>query len=434
MVTLHAEGWADKSIASYLKVHRSTVYRVRKRAAEVEGEEGLRDKPSGRRKGVQKADLHAMNEVRKFMENPELGEFRIHAALKQKGIYLSPRTVGRILAAIREAEGIEKPSKGRKEPREVPFEASYRHEIWTSDVRYLKHSIPETGQVYVISILENYSRVMLASAVSLTQDKIAYLSVLHTAIERYGSPRKLVTDGGGIFGCREAVAVYKALDIEKLQIEQGQPWQSFIETTFNIQRRMADFYFAKAESWEKLVEEHDLWLENYNTQSHQAHEKREDGKRSPAEVLGPLAVVHYDPADLQKAFFSMRFTRKLDALGYARIKHWRVYGEEGLARCEVALWLDNDGLVVEYGGQTLSRYDVSLSSGSAKRSLEDVSNARLFTTSYGQNRPQPRLFALEETLGEGGWLKALRLEDYALRKPRRPQMLQEVLFSYLNAV
>jgi hypothetical protein len=99
----------------------------------VEGEEGLRDKPTGRPKGVQKVDLHAMNEVRKLMENPELGEFRIHAALERMGTYLSPRTVGRILAAIREAEGLEKPSRGRKEKLQMPFEASYRHEIWTSD-------------------------------------------------------------------------------------------------------------------------------------------------------------------------------------------------------------------------------------------------------------------------------------------------------------
>lgn len=292
--------------------------------------------------------------------------------------------------------------------------------------------MPETGQVYVISILENFSRVMLASALSLTQDKQAYLSVLHSAIERYGSPRKLVTDGGGIFGCREATVVYEALGIEKLKIDTGQAWQSFIETTFNIQRRMADYFFERAENWEELVAEHDLWLENYNLQSHKAHEKREDSKRSPVQVLGPLAVVHYDPADLRKAFFSVRFTRKLDASGYARIRHWRVYAEEGLARCEVALWLGKEGLVVEYAGQTLSRYDISLSEGATK--LEDVTNARLFTTGYGRNRPQLRLFGLEETLGEGGWLKALRLEDYAARRTRRPQMLQEVLFPYLDAI
>jgi hypothetical protein len=39
-----------------------------------------------------------------------------------------------------------------------------------------------------------------------------------------------------------------------------------------------------------------------------------------------------------------------------------------------------------------------------------------------------RLFGLAETLGEEGWLKALKLEDYAPRRSRRPEMLQQVLF------
>src|SRR5215208_519969 len=193
VVTLHGEGWSDKSIARYLKVDRSTVYRVRKRFEE-EGEEGLWDRPAGRPKGVHKVDLNAMVEVRRMQENPELGEFRVRAALEQIGIHLSRRTVGRILAANREAEGLEKPSRGRKEKRRMPFEASYRHQFWTSDVRYIEHSIPETGQAYVVAILENYSRAILASAVTLSQDTDAYLSVLHAAIEGYGSPKKIVTE------------------------------------------------------------------------------------------------------------------------------------------------------------------------------------------------------------------------------------------------
>ena len=438
VVTLHDEGWADKSIARHLKVDRSTVYRVRKRAAGVEGEEGLQDKPMGRPKGVQKVDLQAMNKVRKLMENPELGEFRIHAALERMGTYLSPRTVGRILAALREAEVLEKPSRGRKEKREMPFEASYRHEIWTSDVRYIDHSIPGTGQAYVVAILENYSRAMLASAVTLTQDTDAYLSVLHAAMELHGSPKIIVTDGGGIFRSDRAKAIYEDLGIQKEQIERRQPWQSYIETAFNVQRRMADYFFTKAESWEELLEEHDLWLERYNTHRHEAHENRQDGRHSPSDVLGAVRVVRHHPTDLGRAFFSTRFTRKLDASGYARIKHWRVYAEEVLALCEVAIWIGNKGLSIEYAGQTLSRYDVSLSSKRAQRpekqSLEDVSNPRLFATKYGRSRFQPKLFKLEEVLGEGGWLKAVRLEDYAPRRPRRPMALQEVLFPYLNAL
>lgn len=127
VVTLHREGWSDKSIARYMRVDRSTVYRVRRRFEE-EGEEGLEDRPGGRPRGVHKVDLRAMNEVRKMQENLELGEFRVQAALELIGIHLSRRTVGRILAANREAEGLAKPSRGRKEKREMPFEASFRHE------------------------------------------------------------------------------------------------------------------------------------------------------------------------------------------------------------------------------------------------------------------------------------------------------------------
>ena len=226
VLTLHEEGWADKSIARYLRMDRSTVYRVRRRFEE-EGQAGLEDKPGGHPRGVAKVDLRAMNEVRKMQENPELGAFRVHAALERLGIHLSPRTVGRILAANREAEGLAKPSKGRKEKREMPFRASFRHEYWTSDVRYIVHSIPGTGQAYVVAILENYSRAILASAVTLSQDTNAYLSVLHAAIERHRSPGAIVTDGGGIFRARQAMAVYEALGIAKHEIERGRPWQNF---------------------------------------------------------------------------------------------------------------------------------------------------------------------------------------------------------------
>lgn len=431
VVALHLDGWSVKAMASYLKVSRMTVYRVIGRWLR-EGEAGLEDRPAGRPKGVRKMDFATMDFIRRTQENPELGAFRIHAALEQKrGAEVSVRTVGRVMAVHRDLYGLGKPKRSPHQKKEMPFRANSRHEIWTADVRYIDHALPQTGNVYVISILENYSRAILASAVSLSQDTSAYLSVLYAAIERYGSPRTIVTDGGGIFRAGQATALYEALGIAKKEIDRGQSWQSYIETTFNIQRRMADFYFAKAESWEELVAEHERWLENYNTQRHWAHQDREDGRRSPSEVLGWVTGVRYREQDLQRAFFSTRFTRKLDTLGYARLKHWRVYGEEGLARCEVALWLGNDRLSVEYGGQALSRYDVSFSSG--KKKLKEVTNPQLFVSRY--QPPQLKLFALEDMLGENGWLKALRLEEYAARtRPRTAALQQEVLFSYLETL
>ena len=321
VVRLHAEGWTVKAIAGYLKVNRDTVYRALKRWIE-EGEDGLEDRPPGRPPGVRKVTLAAMDAVRRFQQNPGLGEFRVHAALKQIGIHLSPRTVGRILALNRELYGLDKPKGSPRQAKAMPFASDRRHRYWTADVRYLdavdEHLLG--GRAYAITVLENHSRAVLASAVSPTQDLTAFLSVLYAAIERYGSPEALVTDGGSVFRANQARSIYEALGIEKEEIERGRPWQSYVETTFNIQRRMADWHFGRAGSWPELVAAHDAWVEDYNEQPHWAHRGRKDGRRSPQEVLGWLTGVRYRPEDLERAFFSTRFSRVLDSLGYARFR------------------------------------------------------------------------------------------------------------------
>ena len=51
---------------------------------------GLGRPPAGPRHPARKVDLKAMAAIRRLQANPELGEFRIHAALAQLGIHLSP--------------------------------------------------------------------------------------------------------------------------------------------------------------------------------------------------------------------------------------------------------------------------------------------------------------------------------------------------------
>ncbi len=433
IVKLHAEGWSAKTIASYLKTSKPTVYHALGKWIR-EGSEGLDDKKRGPKSGVRKVDLAAIEAVRRLQRNPGLGEFRVHAALAQIGIHLSPRTCGRILALNRRLYGYNKPKSGSREKKPMTFASGRRHEFWSADIRYIDHRLPSEGNVYVISILENHSRSILASALSRSQDTSAFLSVFHQAVERYGSPEALVTDSGSVFLSNRAKAIYEALGIRKEEIEKGRPWQNYSETAFNIQRRMADFHFEGAESWEELLQAHDRFVADYNVQHHWAHRERKDGKLSPREVLGWLTEVRHHPEDLERAFFSTRFTRRLDGLGYATFRRWRLYGEEGLAGSVAALWLGAADLTIEYDGQPLSRYDVERQQDNSEAGgLRTVTRPTLFETSHLRSWPQPKLFELN-VLGESGWLKVLKLDEYAPRRPRKPLALQQVLFAYTEAI
>ncbi len=144
IIRLHSEGWTVTSIAGYLAIDRHTVSRTLQRWID-EGVWGLDDKPRPPR--VRKVDLRTIALVRELQENPGLGEFRIHAALKRLGIALSPRTCGRILAVNRRLYGLGTPVKAEREPKSMPFKASHRQQYWTVDIRYVTHNLDTEGKI-----------------------------------------------------------------------------------------------------------------------------------------------------------------------------------------------------------------------------------------------------------------------------------------------
>jgi hypothetical protein len=256
-----------------------------------------------------------MAAIRRLQANPELGEFRIHAALLQQGMHLSPRTCGRILALHR-ALGAPKPAAAvSHEAQPMPFAAVRRHQYWSVDIRYVEDHQLGTGKpAYAISILENFSRALLASVISPRQDLTAYLIVLRAAIEAHGAPEAIVSDGGGVFRATQATEIYATLGIQKEQIDQGQAWQNYIETHFNVMRCMADHHYARATSWAELQAAHERFFHDYNHQAHFAHRERPLERRSPAAVLGWVQGAWCDPAELDR-LFRLRATRVLDAGG-----------------------------------------------------------------------------------------------------------------------
>ena len=198
IIKLHAEGWTPTSIAGYLGTSRQTVHTTLKRWIE-EQFAGLVDKSSRPHQPARKVTLQAMQEVKKMQINPELGEYRVSAALEQLGIKLSPRTCGRILALNRHLYHLQMPKRSEHTKKELPFQSAYRHHYWFVDIRYLDMHHLGGEMTYCISILEGYSRAILASAVTRRQNFEEYIAVLYAAIRKHGCQTALVSDHGGVF-------------------------------------------------------------------------------------------------------------------------------------------------------------------------------------------------------------------------------------------
>ena len=73
------------------------------------------------------------------------------------------------------------------------LELEYVNQVWATDITYIKQN---GAHVYLVAILDLYSRKVLAWRLSNTQDAGFCVEVLREAIEVYGTPEIFNTDQG----------------------------------------------------------------------------------------------------------------------------------------------------------------------------------------------------------------------------------------------
>ena len=132
------------------------------------------------------------------------------------------------------------------------------------------------------------------------------------------------------------------LGIRKEHIDPGAPWQNYAETLFSVQKRLADHAFSNARTWPEIQQAHQTWWHNYNVEHHFAHRERQDGRHSPEAVLRGVLGRTIPEDVLSRALYATQFTRQIDRHGYVRFKHWKFFGENGLAGEEVSVWIYED--------------------------------------------------------------------------------------------
>ena len=182
---------------------------------------------------------------------------------------------------------------------------------------------------------------------------------------------------------------------------------------------MADYAFAKAATWDDVYWVHWHWVQDYNAEDHWAHRTRDDGRHSPREVLGDLVLLRYAPDVLHRIFHTTRFPRQVDAAGYVQFRHWRIYGEYGLAGQDAVVWLYGETLTVTYGDTPLAQYRVSYQPDAGR--LRTITEPQVFDTIY--HSAQLPLWDLDDAQ----WLKVLRVPPTQRHRRSQPSAWQPLL-------
>ena len=418
VVRMAVEGWNKTSIAACLKLSRAHVYTLLA-AFERDGFAGLEDQRTRPPQHPEnQLSLPFLKEVLDLQQAyPRAGRFRIHGLLTQQRDAPPPseRTVGRAMAINRQFHEAPGPWQSARDEqpkvvscRHLPYRPAYRHHLWFTDIRYLVQL--DGSWVYSLCVLEGYSRKMLAGMVSPHQDLTAVLQMLFAAVSEYGCPQALVSDNGSVFTAKDYLALLWDLGIEPLHIEKGKPWQNLIEAQSKIQLRLADFHFEQAQTLADVQQAHAAFIETFNTTPHGAHRRRADGCRTPVEVLGWLKGRVFDPKRLRQLFGRSHFRRTVNRYGYVSVQRFYIYAESGLSRQQVAIWIYEGELTIEYQQILLARYQCDYDR--KEEQLHALSQPILYTTAF--RSPQLELIELDEEQ----WRKFLQRPAHNSRKQR----------------
>jgi len=324
--------------------------------------------------------------------HPDAGEFRIWSLLAQPDI--SARTVGRIMALNKlvydDIPHVATPGP-KPTPQPHPYKAQYRHEYWFIDGRQMDFAL-DGVKWWSILILEGYSRTILAGAMAPTEATWAALMVLYTACLRYGAPTFLVSDSGGAYTSEAFEAVCTRLEIDHKTIvsTQGQSYLNWIETHFNIQRRLYDYQLSLASSPSDLEQRHQAFMHLYNTTAHQGLLVDKRLPPIPVEVLGTAQGRPYTPEVLAEKFAHALFPRTTNRYGCVTLHSYHFYVESGVPQTQVLLWVYGEHLRAVLDNVVLAEYHCHYEGRTRK--VTNVRDGSFFSTRFAS--PQRALIPL----------------------------------------
>lgn len=168
------------------------------------------------------------------MRIPQYGSRKIRLQLREYGYFLSRKKVQRLMRKMGCQAIYTKPKTTQRNVlhKVYPYllrglSITHPNQVWCADITYIPM---KKGFLYLVAIMDWYSRKVLSWRVSNSMDTPFCVEALKEALSRYGEPEIFNTDQGSQFTSTDFTKVFKGLKT-KISMDGKGRWMDnvFIE-------------------------------------------------------------------------------------------------------------------------------------------------------------------------------------------------------------
>jgi putative transposase len=202
-----------------------------------------------------------------FTRTPFYGYRRMTVSLRDQGQAVNPKRVARLMPRMGLHAVYPRPrtSLSNQQHKKYPYllrglEIVRPNQVWSTDITYVP--LPR-GFVYLVAVIDWYSRFVLAWQLSNTLDGAFCLDALHQALE-YGRPEIFNTDQGAQFTAHAFTGTLEAAGIRISMDGRGRAFDNiFVERLWRTVK-YEDIYIRDYASLPALTRGLDAYFHFYN--------------------------------------------------------------------------------------------------------------------------------------------------------------------------
>lgn len=157
-------------------------------------------------------------------------------------------------------------TKTNKEHKKYPYllrnlKITRKNQVWATDITYLRL---KGSYVYLMAIIDIFSRKILSWGISQKQDAMFCVNVLTEALRRYGTPEIFNTDQGSQYTSKIFTGLLKANNIKISMDGVGRALDNIYIERFWRTFKYEEFYLKEYKNLKELKKETKKYIDYYN--------------------------------------------------------------------------------------------------------------------------------------------------------------------------